>query len=186
MVYQTQEKEKEDSVMVEAFRDSLGHHVTYTLGRVIEATLDTVDLRTLSLHKVVAGRVDVHIERRDGFRVRYRGRDIYYRDTVAVYDRHTLDFAFRAFEYGPGFQRRIRLHVPEFMIVNADLKVLGEETVATPLGEFACWKIQMTPRIVLLNWHFYFWFEKDYPHRFIKYADSSNRNSIFLRSYRQY
>ena len=69
------------------------------------------------------------------------------------------------------------------MIVNADLHVIGEESVNTSLGSITCWKLKMKPRVFFINWQFYFWIEQAYPHRFVKYEDSSGENRILLVEY---
>jgi hypothetical protein len=87
------------------------------------------------------------------------------------------------FEVRVIFETTFRLHIPELTIINAELEVLGEEDVITPVGSFRCWKVQMKPRVIFFNRRFFFHIEKDYPHRFVKYTDSSGKNSITLIEY---
>jgi hypothetical protein len=60
---------------------------------------------------------------------------------------------------------------------------MGDENVVTPAGTFECWIVRMKPRVIFFNRRFFFYIEKDYPHRFVKYTDSSGDNSITLVEY---
>lgn len=179
-VYETNAKGKIGSLSVTMQRDSLGYHVMYISDREIEVILDTLDLSTMYIEKYVDGKLELKIERSDEFHVYFKGTESWHRDDEPMYDRHTLDFALRGFDYHPGFKEIFRLHIPEFTIVNAELEVIDEEHITTPAGEFDCWKVQMKPRILFFNWRFFFYIEKEYPRRFIKYTDSSEDNSITL------
>jgi hypothetical protein len=95
-----------------------------------------------------------------------------------------LDFALRQFDYHLGFKELFRLHVPELTIVNAELEVLGETTVSTDLGIIDCWEVQMKPRVIFTNRRFFFYIEREYPHRFVKYTDSSGKNIVTLIKYK--
>ena len=183
MVYETDDGEKIGSIHVVSRLDSTGYNIVYTSDRVIEIRLDAEDLSTLYAKKVVRGKTELVITKNGGIDVYFKGRDFRYDDDRPVYDRHTLDFALRGFEYEPGFNGRFRLHIPEFMVVNADLEVEGDSVVETPAGIFKCWIVKMKPRIFFLNRKFYFFIEKEYPHRFVKYADASGENSIVLKEY---
>jgi hypothetical protein len=183
IIYETNDKGKIGQIEVISVRDSTGYHILYTSDRIVEAVLDTIDLKTLYLNKVIQGHWELTVRRNRIFEVNYRGRKNFYRETDPVYDRHTLDFVFRGFAYHIDFKKRIRLNVPEFMIINADLEVIGEDSVTTPVGSFDCWKIMMIPRVIFTKMKFYFYIEKTYPYRFIKYTDSSGKNSIILKEY---
>jgi len=181
--YETNDKGKIGKIEVTQYKDSLGFHVGYVSDRTIEVMIDTFDFRTLSVRKIVKGKQELSIEKGKSFMVNYRGRKTAYHETGPIYDRHTLDYVLRGFVYSDTFKRRIRLNVPEFMIINADLTVYGSEEVSTPIGIFECWKIMMIPRVIFTKMKFYFWIEKEYPHRFVKYADSSGKNQILIIKY---
>jgi hypothetical protein len=183
MVYETNDQGKIGRINVISHLDSTGYNIVYTSDRIIEIRLDSGDLSTLYAKKTVKGNTELIIVRDDGFDVHFKGRHYQYHDKRPIYDRHTLDFALRGFKYGPGYHHRFRLHIPEFMIVNADLEVERDTTVETPVGVFKCWMVKMKPRIFFLNKKFYFFIEQDFPHRFVKYTDPSGENSIVLRNY---
>ena len=182
MVYQTNDKGKLGSIFVVSQLND-NYHIVYTSDRIIRVILDTVGLGTLRVEKTVDGKLELQAWLDEDFHVQFRGNRYRYREKDFVYDRHTLDFALRGFLYYRTFKKTIRLHVPEFMIVNAELRVIGDDVVSGPLGDIACWKLEMKPRILFINWKFYFWIEKAYPHRFVKYEDSSGENSIMLAEY---
>ncbi len=179
-LYETNADGKIGTLSVTMNRDSMGYHVRYVSDREIEVILDTSDLSTLYVEKYVEGKLELKIEKRDQFYVYFKGGESRHRADRPIYDRHTLDFALRGFNYEPDFKGIFRLHIPEFTIVNAEVEVIDEELISTPLGEFDCWKIQMKPRILFFNWRFFFYIEKEYPRRFIKYVDSSGENTITL------
>lgn len=184
IVYETNDKGKIGAIEVTLKKDTAGYYVIYKSDRIVEAILDTTDLQTLYLNKIIKGRWELSVKRNHFFEVNYQGRKNYYNEKNPVYDRHTLDFVLRGFQYHRDFKKRIRLNVPEFMIINADLEVVGEDTVNVPVGEFDCWRVMMIPRVVFTKMKFYFYIEKSYPHRFVKYTDSSGKNSIILKEYR--
>ncbi len=184
IVYETVDKGKIGEIDIQLLKDSAGYRITYTSDRIVEAILDTQNLQTLYLNKIIKGRWELSVKRNDILEVNYRGRKNYYRETSPVYDRHTLDFALRSFQYTNDFKKRIRLNVPEFMIINADLEVIGEDTITTPVGTFDCWKIRMIPRVIFTKMRFYFYIEKEFPRRFVRYEDSSGKNTIILKEYR--
>ncbi len=184
LVYETNDKGKIGTIQVTLKKDTLGYHIIYTSDRIVEAILDTLDLQTLFLNKIIKGRWELSVKKNHLFEVNYRGRKNYYEEKEPVYDRHTLDFVLRIFPYHRDFRKRIRLNVPEFMIINADLEVVGDDNIIVPVGSFDCWRIMMVPRVVFTNMKFYFYIEKSYPHRFVKYNDSSGKNSIILKEYR--
>ena len=182
-VYQTDEKGKLGTIDATLSKDTSGYRIRYVSDRVIDVILDTLDLRTLYVNKVVKGKCELQVEQQKKFMVNFRGKKASYNEKGPVYDRHTLDIAFRGFEYSEKFRRRIRLHVPELMVINADLSVIGSEILSTPVGDIACWKILMEPRVFIIKKKFYFWIEKEFPHRCIKYTDSSGNNVILLIKY---
>jgi hypothetical protein len=180
-IYKTNDKGKIGTIQVTSHKDSLGYHIMYTSDRIIEIVLDSLTLGTLYVKKTIDGRQALKIERdKEEFTVYFRGNKTTYHENGPVFDRHTLDFALRGFTYHTLFEDTFRLHIPEFMIVNAELKILGEEIIAGPCGEILCWKLQMIPRVLFIRIKFYFWIEKDEPHRCVKYADSSGENYILL------
>jgi hypothetical protein len=179
-VYETNAKGKIGRLDVRMYRDSLGYHIRYVSDREIDIILDTADLSTVYIEKYVGGKLELKIETGSGFNVYFKGAESRFRDDGDIYDRHTLDYALRRFDYHPQFKTIFRLHIPELTIVNAEVEVIGEERITTPVGEFDCWKIQMKPRILFFNWKFFFYIEKEFPRRFIKYRDSSGENTITL------
>lgn len=182
LTYETNDKGKIGSIsVVSELKD--GYRVVYTSDRYIAVRLDSLDLSTLQIEKLIDDKLVLEARQEDDFIVRFRGDKYRYHEKGPVYDRHTLDFALRGFFYYDSFKKTFRLHIPEFMIVSAELEVMGEEVVSGPLGDIRCWKLMMKPRILFFNWKFYFWIERAYPHRFIKYEDSSGENSILLVQY---
>ena len=181
--YETNEKGKIGTLVATSRMDSLGHHIFYVSDREITILLDTSDLSTLYAKKVIDGELVFEFVRSDRIDVFFNGRRYKHNDKAPVFDRHTLDFAFRGFEYHADFKAMIRLHVPELTIVNAELEVMGEEHVVTPAGAFDCWIVRMKPRVIFFNRRFFFYIEKEYPHRFVKYTDSSDENTITLVEY---
>lgn len=185
IVYETNDHGKIGQITIDSRKDSLGYHILYVSDRVIEAVLDTIDLRTRYLKKTIGNKLNVEIFNDRSYRVFYQGREKKYLNRDPIFDRHTLDFALRGFPLNADFKRRIRLGVPEFMVINGDLDVMGDDSVSTPVGTFDCWKIRLIPRVVFTKMKFYLWIEKEYPHRFVKYSDSSGNNYILLKEYRQ-
>jgi hypothetical protein len=113
----------------------------------------------------------------------FKGRKFSYRVDKPIYDRHAIEYALRDFNYDARKKFTIKFHVPEFMVIDAEINVLGEEIISCPLGDIACWKVEMVPKVLFFKWRFYFWIEKDYSKRFVKYSDSSGKNSILLIDY---
>lgn len=183
VMYQTCERGRLDTLEAYLSKDSVGYHVHYVSDRVVDVILDSITLQTRYVKKVIKGETNVEIINDREYRVTYLGRVRHYANDELIYDRHTLDFAFRGLKLNAEFRRRIRLSIPEFRIVNADLEVVGADTLITPAGVFACWKLKMTPRILFLKRDFFFWFEQAYPHRFIKLSDSSDKNNMILVKY---
>lgn len=184
VLYETDEDGKIGTLAATLRRDSLGYHIFYVSDREITILLDTVDFSTLYAKKVIDGKMVFEFVRSDHIEVFFNGRTYTHNDKEPVFDRHTLDFAFRGFDYHDGFKTMIRLHVPELTIVNAEVEVMGEESVVTPVGVFDCWKVRMKPRVIFFGRRFFFYIEKEYPHRFVKYTDSSGKNSITLVEYK--
>lgn len=183
IVYETNDKGKIGKIEIKSERDSAGYYIRYSSDRIVETVLDVENLQTLYLNKIIKGEWELSVKRNHIIEVNYQGRKSFYKETEPVYDRHTLDFALRSFIYYPGFKKRIRLLVPEFMIINADLEVIGEDSVTTPVDIFDCWKIMMRPRVVFTRIKFYFYIEKKFPHRFVKLLDSAGKSSIILKGY---
>ncbi len=183
LVYETDEKGKIGKLVAESRLDSLGYHIFYVSDREITILLDSSDLSTLYAKKVIDSELVFEFKRSDKIEVFFNGRHYEHDAKKPVYDRHTLDFALRGFRYHEGFKTMFRLHVPELTIINAELEVWGEELIATRAGRFACWKVMMKPRVIFINRRFFFYIEKDPPHRFVKYTDSSGKNSITLVEY---
>lgn len=183
-IYETNDKGKIGSMKIIAELDTSGYRVVYTWeNKVLELIFDTLDMSTKYVKKTAGDKIELEIHREDKFNVYFKGRRFSYKVDKPIYDRHAIEYALRSFEYNSGSRRSIRLHVPEFMVVNAEINVLGEETISCPLGDIPCWKVEMVPKVLFLKWRFYFWFEKEYPKRFIKYSDSSGKNSILLIEY---
>jgi hypothetical protein len=184
LVYRTEADGKIGSITVASKKDSSGYLVLYVSDREITAVLDTTDLSTRYIKKVIDGELVLEGRYNGGFNVYFNGHEYHYKGSDPIYDRHTLDFALRQFDYHLGFKELFRLHVPELTIVNAELEVLGETTVSTDLGIIDCWEVQMKPRVIFTNRRFFFYIEREYPHRFVKYTDSSGKNIITLIKYK--
>lgn len=182
-LYETTDKDRTGTIQVESRLEDDGYHVTYVSDRLIEVILDAADLSTRFVRKVVGRDTVLEVTSGSDLVVHFDGRVHRYRSRPAVYDRHTLDFALRGFDYEPGFDTIFRLHVPELMVVNAELSVSGEVVVETPAGEFACWEVVMKPRIIFMKRQFFFYIEKEYPRRFVKFIDASGQSSILLTRY---
>ncbi len=183
IIYETNDKGKIGKIVIRSERDSTGYRITYISDRTVETILDPENLQTIYLNKIIKGKWELSVKKTHIIEVNYQGRKSFYKESAPVYDRHTLDFVLRGFTYSKDFKKRIRLLVPEFMIINADLEVIGEDSVTTPVGIFECWKIMMKPRVVFTNIKFYFYIEKNFPHRFVKLLTSSGKNSIILKEY---
>ena len=184
LVYRTEADGKIGSITVVSRRDSSGYRVRYVSDREITVVLDTADLSTRYVKKIVDGELVLEAQYNSGFNVYFNGREYKYKGSDPLYDRHTLDFALRRFDYYLGFKETFRLHIPELTIVNAELEVLRDTTVSTDLGVIDCWVVQMKPRVIFTDWRFFFYIEKEYPHRFVKYTDSSHKNVITLIEYK--
>jgi hypothetical protein len=182
--YETNDKGKIGTMDIVTRLDTAGYHVVYTWeNKVLELIFDTLDMSTKYVKKTADGKLELEAKRNKKYDVFFKGRKFSYGVDDPVYDRHAIEYALRGFEYHQDQKFTIRLHVPEFMVVNADINVIGDEHITCPVGEFDCWKVEMVPKVLFVKWHFYFWFEKKYPHRFIKYSDSSGKNSILLTDY---
>jgi hypothetical protein len=186
VLYETNEKGKIGTLSAECRKDTVGYHVSYVSDREITVVIDTGDFSTLYAKKVIDGNLVFEFQRGEEIEVYFNGREYSYDDKRPVYDRHTLDYALRGFGYCTGFKKMFRLHVPELTIVNAELEVIGDEELVTPAGKFECWKLQMKPRVIFTDMRFFFYIEKEYPHRFVKYIDSSGKNSITLIEYKEW
>lgn len=184
VMYQTCDHGRLDTMEATLSKDSLGYHVFYVSDRTIEIVIDSLTLQTHYVKKVINGITNVEVINDSFYRVFYKGREHRYSNEGLVYDRHTLDFAFRGFPLSADFRTRIRLAIPEFRIINADLEVVAAETLRTPAGVFPCWKLKMSPRIIFIKRDIYFWYEQASPHRFIKLADASGNNEMVLVQYR--
>ena len=182
--YRTDDKGKIGTMDIVAELDTTGYHVIYTWeNKELELIFDTLDMSTKYVRKKAGDKIELEVERKEKYNVSFKGRKFSYNTDKPIYDRHAIEYALRGFEYNDGMKYDIKLHVPEFMVVNAEINVLGEETISCPLGDFTCWKVEMVPKVLFVKWRFYFWFEKEYPKRFIKYSDSSGKNSILLIDY---
>jgi hypothetical protein len=189
MTYETYDKGKTGQMAVAAQVDSLGYRVIYTWeDRVLEVVFDTLDMSTVYVNKIVGGKVEMLAERKDELKVLFKGKRSSHRyDADApIYDRHAVEYALRGFTYTDTFKKTIRFHVPEFMIVNADITVVDQGTIdSDTLGAIECWKVKLAVKVLLFGWSSYFWIEKDAPHRFIKFEDAKGEHMIRLIEYRQ-
>jgi hypothetical protein len=183
IVYETNEKGKIGKLTATSRTDSLGLRVYYVSDREIWTILDTSNFSTLYVRKIVDGDLVFELKKKSGYDIYFNGREYLHNEKRPIYDRHTLDFALRAFDYHVGFKGMFRLHIPELTVVNAELEVIGEDSVVTPVGSFECWKVQMKPRVIFTNRRFFFYIEKKYPRRFVKYTDPSGESSITLIEY---
>ncbi len=183
-VYETNNKGKLGKMEIKTWLDSLGYRAVYVWeDRIQEILLDADDMSTRQIRKTIAGKLDYQIIRTEVIRVFFQGRRATHHERDPVYDRHAIEFALRGFEYCADFDRTIKLHVPELGIINARISVDGRERLSTELGDLDCWKVKMSPKVLFLKWNFYFWIEVEYPHRFVRYSDSSGKNTINLIEY---
>lgn len=189
MTYETYDKGKTGQMAVAAHVESLGYRVTYTWeDRVLEVVFDTLDMSTVYVKKVVGGKVEMLAERKEELKVLFKGRKSSHRYDAdePIYDRHAIEYALRGFTYTDAFKKTIRFHVPEFMVVNADVTVVDQGTIASDtLGSIECWKVKLSVKVLLFGWSSFFWIEKDNPHRFIKFEDEKGEHMIRLIEYRQ-
>ncbi|MBN2620645.1 hypothetical protein JXB22_06075 [candidate division WOR-3 bacterium] len=184
IIYQTIDKGREGTMNIDAIKDSGGYHAVYTWeDRVIDIVFDSITMATRSVIKTIGDRTVLRAEQKENFEVEFNGGRHSYREKHGVYDRHAAEFALRGFEYTDDFKTTIRFHVPEFMVINADVTVLGTETVTCPVGIAECWKVEMKPKVLFISISLYFWIEKNYPHRFFKYSDTKGDHSILLIKY---
>lgn len=96
-----------------------------------------------------------------------------------------LPLALRSLAFAPGLTVRRRLlpslisnklgREPQFL--DATISVVGEETLATPAGRFAAWKVSVKFGELQQAW----WFEKAAPHTLLK-MDSSDGRSWLLKA----
>ena len=100
------------------------------------------------------------------------------------YDINTILEVARGF---PFRQEKIKftLVTPEH-IVSAYIKIVGNEQITVPAGTFDCYQLKagvsgLAGKIVRTR--FYFWIEKNHPHRLIKYTDSSGERLVTLVGY---
>jgi hypothetical protein len=184
IVYQTIDKGKEGTMHIAAVKDSRGYHAVYTWeDRVIDIVFDSITMATRSVIKTIGDKTVLRAEQKENFEVEFNGGRHSYHEKQGVFDRHAAEFALRGFEYADDFKTTIRFHVPEFMVINADVTVLGTDTVSCPVGTVECWKVEMKPKVLFISISFYFWIEKSYPHRFVKYSDTKGDHSILLIEY---
>ncbi len=146
--------------------------VYYESDRTIEALLDKKNYQTIWVRKIIKGIKAFEFNRSgDTIRIYDRGKNRTYIIDEKVYDRHALDYVLRTFQYHSDFKKSICVHLPELGIKRTLVKVVGEDNVATALGDIPAWQIELSAGILFLRWRFYFLIEKDYPHRFLKYRD---------------
>ena len=60
-----------------------------------------------------------------------------------------------------------------------DVQVLGEDTVTVPAGRFTCRKVALQ----LAGWTMNLWYERDAPHRYVKFENQNNNSTAVLTSY---
>jgi len=184
IVYETIDKGKRGTMNIAAEKDSMGYHAVYTWeDRMIDIVFDSLTMATRYVSKTIGGKQVLEARQNEKFDVKFKGGRYSYRESKPVYDRHAVEFALRGFDYSPDFSTTIRFHVPELMVISADINVVGEETITSPAGTFICWKVQMEPRVLFIKIKLYFWIEKEYPYRFVKYSDTKGDHSILLIEY---
>jgi len=184
IVYQTVDHGKVGTMNIAAQKDSLGYHAVYTWeDRVIDIIYDTLTMATRYVFKSIGGDRVLEAEQKEKFEVWFKRNTHTYKEKKPVYDRHAIEFALRGFDYTTDFKTTIRFHVPEFMIINADVSVLGEEAITCPVGTIDCWKVEMKPKVLFISISLYFWIEKDYPHRFVRYNDTNGKHTVLLIEY---
>lgn len=97
------------------------------------------------------------------------------------YDINTILEVVRGFPFGQE-KAKFTLVTPEH-IVGAYIKIVGNERITVPAGTFDCYQLKagisgLAGKIVRTR--FYFWVEKNHPHRVIKYTDSSGERLMTL------
>ena len=103
------------------------------------------------------------------------------------YDIYTVLQVVRGFPFG---QQKVKLTLvmPEHPEgVGFYIKIVGSEQVTTPAGTFDCYQLEagvdgLLGRIVKTK--FFFWLEKNPPHRLIKNTDSDGKRTVTLVSYK--
>ncbi|MGH9788062.1 MAG: hypothetical protein ACRD4U_05105 [Candidatus Acidiferrales bacterium] len=90
-----------------------------------------------------------------------------------------LPLALRSLAFAPGLEVRRRI-LPSLIsnklgrapqLLDATIKVVGEETLATPAGRFSAWKVSVKFGEAQQTW----WFEKAAPHTLLKMESSDGR-----------
>jgi len=101
------------------------------------------------------------------------------------YDMNIMIEAVRGFPFDRKDEVEFTLVTPEH-IIGAYIKIADNEFITVPAGSFDCYKLEggiagFKGRIFRTK--FYFWVEKEYPHRLIKYTDSEDERLLELVSY---
>jgi len=183
IVYRTEEKGKVGYLTATIRRDSGMVMINYSSDRVVDVRIDQGDLRTLWVRKIIQGKKDFEFERRgDTIWTEYHGRHKVFHTTEPVFDRHTLDYFFRQDVYDTLYTRQIMLHLPELGLKSVRIRVAGEETVKTELGDIPCRRVLMTAKVLIFKIELAFLIEKEYPYRYVKLEDKKRKMVIFRYS----
>jgi hypothetical protein len=97
-----------------------------------------------------------------------------------TFDNSILVIAVRAFDLKPG-AKYLLTSLATFgpWTKPADLEVLGDDTVTVPAGNFFCRKVLLE----LAGWTMQLWYERDIPHRYVKFENKNNLSVAVLTRY---
>ncbi len=102
------------------------------------------------------------------------------------YDGTVLPFALRGFPFGAQKEVELKITPPfkpgipfwAWRMWKSKAKFLGTEEVTVPAGTFDCYKLKVEASgglIKRVTSAYYFWFEKEPPHQFVKYQDEDGK-----------
>ena len=152
--------------------------------------IDKSDLRLVWLNVVEEtrkGMSDITIEARDNRQ--YLVHDYKNERKNKEIDEHpdgynglTLSLSLRGYPFGQKKEVNIKLTPPfqpgiprwAWRMWDSYAKLMGEETISVPAGTFDCYKLEIAASgglIKRVTSKYYFWFERETPHRFVKYQD---------------
>lgn len=156
--------------------------------------LEASDLRPFSIKKTDNnGDVEFSIEYlreygEDRVWFRYPGpkRNVKRKVPEDRYDIHTVLQFVRGFPFGQR-EAKFTLITPEHPEgIGAYIKIVGSERVTTPAGDFDCYQLEAGIRGwkgKIFKTKFFFWVEKEPPHRLIKNTDSDGERAVTLVDY---
>lgn len=181
LLYRTQEKKKVTWLAGTSQYTDSGAYLTYTSDRYIEVILDTHDLRTRWVRKIIAGKKSYEFTRKgDSIAMWNKGRIHNYIRSEPIFDRHSLDYVLRNLDYDANFRKDIYVSTPELGIKKATLQVASQETVMTAVGKLFAWRVNLSARILLLfKYRIYFLVEVNHPHRLLVFEGVDHKMEIW-------